>query len=738
MSVRLPPAPVQAEIIAAVWEVFSALLFISGVVPAAFATPWPALILLGSLALSAVLAPKLLALGARGYGIAGLIRMLSWPLAVAPLLGISGSRVLVAALPFGMMAGGMRRAIYRRMLDAPSAELDDEALQKSLRSRLSEAAMVAGILGGHVMLLFSVAFLRTQSQLIFQAWIEIVPALALLGTAGFSLAIRPATRTLLRAIAAGPAGDRSVLTRGLAEGLALPSVLAYLNFGVWLACTAIGIVRIRPGPASFRPGDAVMQLAYGSLFAWGVAFYQRAWHRDALAPAVERLRRWTGTSASVEPGTLRRRMLRSFGLPLLFTAALSLLSSIGLYRALGSELSFQEDFNAISALFASFAILVIAVGGVLARAARDLSVPMTQLARAADQVAHGQLDAAVPRVTGPVEVIVLGESIERMRQGLANTIAELSKERAGLEANVEARTAELRHALDELRRTQAALIQGERLATIGELVAGVAHEIYNPLNAIAGAAVPLADLVADIQEVLAAYQEMEREVLPERRKAIEELRARVDLAGSLDDLRGISTVIKRATERSVRIVQNLRNFSRGSGEPVPTDIHAGLEETLVLLGPRLRQAGIKVLRRLGEIPQVVCQAGEMNQIFMNLLVNAVQALEQSPGGAVRDFGEPMIVIETWLEADLVAVSITDNGPGVPAALAQRVFDPFFTTKPRGQGTGLGLSISTDIARRHGGSVSLEHPGGGGARFICRIPVGKRPSASRVGVQEGGC
>jgi len=411
-------------------------------------------------------------------------------------------------------------------------------------------------------------------------------------------------------------------------------------------------------------------------------------------------------------------MLLDFGLPLLFTAALSLLSSIGLYRALGSALSLREDFNAISALLASFVILVIAVGGVLMRAARELSVPMTRLARAADQVAQGQLDAAVPKVRGPIEVVGLGESIERMRETLAHTIGELSKDRAGLEANVEARTAELRRALEELKRTQAALIQGERLATIGELVAGVAHEINNPLNAIAGAAVPLEELAHGIKEVVEAYQAIEPVLPAEQRRALSELRARVDLAGSLEDLVGISTVIKRASDRSVKIVQNLRNFSSVSGEAVPTDLHIGLEETLMLLAPRLRQAQIQVVRRFGELPPVICRAGEMNQVFMNLLVNAIQALEQAA------IGDATIVIETRTSGEMAEVSITDNGPGVPASLEQRVFDPFFTTKPRGQGTGLGLSISTDIARRHGGSLGLLCPEGGGARFLCRIPVGK--------------
>ena len=716
---HLDRAPLRAEVLAVVWELFSAILFISTVVPAAFDMPWPALILGVSLAVSAVIAPALQAQGARGYAIAGAVRALSWSLAVGPLAWASGPRIIVAGLAFGLMAGALRRAIYRRMLSASDAELDDEALRGALRERLGEAAMMAGILGGHVMLLFSVAFLRTKSQVVFQAWFEFVPALALLGTVGFTLAVRPLTRAILDALRAGPEGDALVLRRGLAQAEALPTLLAYLNFAVWWGCTAIGILRMRPGPVSWQAGDAVMQLAFGSLFACGVVFYQRAWHRETVAPSVERLRAWTGTEEAAEPISLMRRMLRDFGLPLLFTAALSLLASIGLYRALGSGLTVSEDINAVSALFASFSMLVIAVGGVVARAARDLSRPMTQLAQAADRVANGRLDAAVPRVAGPVEIVGLGESIERMRQGLLRTIDELSKERAGLEVNVESRTAELRRALADLKQAQAALIQGERMASIGELVAGVAHEINNPLNAIAGASVPLLDLAASLREMIDAYREAEADLPRERCEALAALRDRLDVEGSLDDLAGIASVIRRATERSVRIVQNLRNFSRVSGEAVPADLHAGLEETLLLLGPRLRHGGVEIERRFGELPLVVCRSEEMNQVFMNLLVNALQALEQ---GTTPD---PRIVLETRVEGDAAVVVITDNGPGVPDSLQQRVFDPFFTTKPRGHGTGLGLSISTDIARRHGGSLRLESRDGGGARFTCRIPVASR-------------
>lgn len=787
----MPPPPLsllrtpraRAELVATGWELFSALLFLSAVVPAALTTPWPAILLLASMALSTALSGALVRRGDRGFAIAAAIRTLSWPLAVLPLagrgapaappswpspLGIGHATppawlgLLVTAVAFGVMAGGMRRAIYRALLRADAADggaseaASARALAAALRPRLAESATAAGIVGGHVMLLFAVAFLRTQSQVVFQAWFEVVPLLALSGTLGFTLAVRPATGAIVAALEAGPSGDRALLARGLARAERLPDVLAYLNFALWLACTAIGIAYVRPGAtAAFTLADGAMQLGFGALFGFGVSFYQRAWHKDSVARAVDLLRAWTGAAGrgGAPPMPLRRRMLRDFGLPLLFTGLLSLFSSIGLYRALATGSTFNEDFNAVTALFASFSLLVLAALGVVARAARELSRPMAQLARAADEVARGRLDAVVPELSGPREVVGLGESVERMRQALSRTIAELERERAGLEENVAARTAELTRALTELRRTQAALIQGERLASIGELVAGVAHEIYNPLNAIAGAAQPIEERAAELRAVLDAYRAAEPELPEERRRALRALRERLQAEAALDDLVGISNVVHRAVERSVRIVTNLKSFSRVSGEALPVDLHAGLEETLLLLGPRLRQARIQVIRRYGDLPPVTCRSGEINQVFMNLLVNAIQALEEAGDAATPPpTGAPAIWVETWIDEDMAAVAIADSGPGVPPDLAQRIFDPFFTTKPRGQGTGLGLSISTDIVRRHGGTLALapapaavddddagddarggdlRRGGLAGARFVCRLPLDPRPSGARL-------
>ncbi|MEZ4298324.1 MAG: ATP-binding protein [Polyangiaceae bacterium] len=723
---RIQNPLVRAEVGALGWELFSALLFAAAVVPAALRMGATELSFLASLALSAALARPLLPRGEAGYALLALVRVAAWPLSVLPLVEETGRGAVVAAFAFGLMAGSMRRAIYRNVLDPIDPSQGHRAVKDSLRLRLTESATTAGIVGGHVMLLFSVAFLRTQSDVMFRAWLQVVPALALLGTLAFALAARPLTRRVVAALDAGPTGDREVLVRGLRQATGLPNRLAYLNFGVWLVCSLVGGVSVK-APAIV--GDAIMQVVFGALFSWGVSFYQRAWHRETCAPAVVHLSRWTGIEVQADRITLQQRMMRDFGLPTVFMAALSLFSSIGLYRALAPQSPLEQDIRSTLALFLSFTLLLIAVGGVVARAARELSRPMTELASSADLVAKGKLDAAVPPVKGPIEVVGLGESVERMRRALASTIAELSQEREGLEANVSARTSELTGALDELRRTQAALIAGERLASIGELMSGVAHEIYNPLNAIAGAAAPLEQIARDLRRAILAHQAALHLLPPAERDRIQAVCEEVDLEASLDDLAGIGAVVKRGVDRSVKIVGNLKTFSRTSGESLPADITSGIEETLVLLGPRLRKTGISVVKDYADLPPIDCRIGELNQVFMNLLVNAIYALEadvapsSDPGAHPEPPPAPEIRIATSIEGGTAAVSISDNGPGVPAPILRRIFDPFFTTKPRGQGTGLGLSISTDIVRRHGGTLSCEPlPEARGARFVCRLPL----------------
>ena len=701
-----------AELAAIGWESLSGLLFATAVSPAVVARPWPVLIFAGSLGASALTSPWM----ARGnkalFQTVDATRAMAWALALLPVVELTGSRALLGAGAFGVMASGVRRALYRYARDLENGGIRAKELVRTLNGRLAESTFVVGVVAGHILMLFLVAFLRTTNDQIRNAWWQVLPWLTLGGTLMFTLAVPRVTSLVTSALAAGSSGPKELLARGATRATRLPGQLALVNFGLWLPCTTFGAFGFR-GLFGWSTGDAAIVVAIGLLFAWGISFYQRAWHLGILAPAVDELRSWGAAStAELHGGSLRRRMLVDFGLPLVFSCTLSLVSSLGLYRALVGPLG--SNAKEVWAVVGSFIVLVMTSGGVIARAARELSRPMSTLAEAADRVGGGGLDVAVPHVVGPDEITRLGASIERMRRTLATTIAELEAERAGLEEKVDARTAALSRALLELKETQAALLHGEKMASLGQLVAGVAHEINNPLNAIAGSIESLVERAGEARRVLDRYRGFERELPAAAQRGMQQLRQEVDLDATLDDLDGIARVIRRSTDRAVRIVSDLLHFSRASSDRVPTDLHAGLDEALSLVGPHMRHANVTIEKDYAVLPELLVRAGEVNQIFLNLLTNAWQAVSGVRPAEIR--------VSTRLLRGAVEVAIEDNGPGVPDELRTRIFDPFFTTKPAGQGTGLGLSISAQIAARHGGSLSVERAPQGGARFVLRLPL----------------
>jgi two-component system, NtrC family, sensor kinase len=704
-----------AELVAIGWESVSGLLFATAVSPAVVARPWPVLIFVLSLVASALASPRM-SRGDKALFVDA-TRAVAWALALLPVVELTGSRAMLGAGAFGVMASGVRRALYRYARDLESGGIRARELQRTLNGRLAESTFVVGVVAGHILMLFLVAFLRTTNDQIRNAWWQVLPWLTLGGTLMFTLAVPRVTSLVTAALAAGPSGPKQLLADGATRATRLPGQLALVNFGLWLACTTLGTFGFR-GLFGWSTGDATIVLAIGLLFAWGISFYQRAWHLGILAPAVEELRSWgAASSADLQGGSLRRRMLVDFGLPLVFSCTLSLVSSLGLYRALVGPLG--SSAKEVWAVIGSFIVLVMTSGGVIVRAARELSRPMSALAEAADRVGGGGLDVAVPHVIGPDEITRLGTSIERMRRTLATTIAELEGERAGLEEKVDARTAALTGALLELKDTQAALLHGEKMASLGQLVAGIAHEINNPLSAIAGSIESLAMRATEARRVLERYRDLERELPAAAQQDLRRLRQEVDLDATLDDLDGIARVIRRSTDRAVRIVGDLLHFSRASTDRVPTDLHAGLDEALSLLGSHLRHENVIVEKDYASLPELWVRAGEVNQVFLNLLTNAWQAVSGQKPAKIR--------VATRLLPTAVEVIIEDNGPGVPEELRTRIFDPFFTTKPAGRGTGLGLSISAQIAARHGGVLSVEDAPHRGARFVLRLPLALAPS-----------
>ncbi|MEL6602656.1 MAG: PAS domain-containing protein [Cyanobacteria bacterium J06614_10] len=275
---------------------------------------------------------------------------------------------------------------------------------------------------------------------------------------------------------------------------------------------------------------------------------------------------------------------------------------------------------------------------------------------------------------------------------------------------------DLEQAFSELQRTQTQLVQTEKMSSLGQLVAGVAHEINNPVSFIYGNVNPANRYAASLIDLLKLYQAH----LPDPPEEIAEELEDLDFDFITEDLMNLLSSMKVGAERIRQIVASLRTFSRkDEAEKKSVDIHQGLDSTLMILAHRLKaephRAKIEVLKDYGDLPLVYCYAGQLNQVFMNILSNGIDALEGTD--------HPQLMISTRLQGDQVKITIGDNGMGMSEAVRSQICNPFFTTKPIGQGTGMGLSISYQIVtERHGGSLETASTPGEGTTFTIQIPL----------------
>lgn len=292
-------------------------------------------------------------------------------------------------------------------------------------------------------------------------------------------------------------------------------------------------------------------------------------------------------------------------------------------------------------------------------------------------------------------------------------------------------SAELAQTLATLQRTQMQLVQSEKMSGLGELVAGIAHEINNPVNFIYG----------NLNHANQYAQDLIRFVAHQQGGVSEEKLARyaeaIDLPFLLHDFPPLLTSMQIGADRIRQIVLSLRNFSRlDEAEMKQVNIHEGLDSTLLILQYRLKAkagtTGIRIIKDYGDLPLVECYASSLNQVFMNLISNAIDALSEKTEAASEEVSCPycQIIIRTRLidSPNLIArIEIIDNGPGIPAALLPKVFNTFFTTKPIGKGTGLGLSISHQIVtERHQGQLHCISQVGQGTTFAIEIPIHQPP------------
>ncbi|WP_313933904.1 MULTISPECIES: ATP-binding protein [Nostocaceae] len=287
------------------------------------------------------------------------------------------------------------------------------------------------------------------------------------------------------------------------------------------------------------------------------------------------------------------------------------------------------------------------------------------------------------------------------------------------EAKFRTKTQQLEETLQELKQAQSQLIQSEKMSSLGQLVAGIAHEINNPVNFIYGNVKYANDYVQDLFHLIELYQQ---HFVPRTPEAHQEINT-IDLDFIRYDLPKVLDSMNIGAERIRQIVLSLRNFSRVDEEGMKlVNIHEGIDNALLLLQNRLKSqpesTGIEVIKEYGDLPQVMCHPGQMNQVFMSLLTNAIDALAEVA------ITHPQIQIRTQLQAsDRIKISITDNGPGINAKIRDRIFDPFFTTKPVGKGTGMGLSISYQIiVKKHRGELYCVSTPGGGTEFVISIPT----------------
>ncbi|MDJ1176735.1 hybrid sensor histidine kinase/response regulator [Roseofilum capinflatum] len=313
------------------------------------------------------------------------------------------------------------------------------------------------------------------------------------------------------------------------------------------------------------------------------------------------------------------------------------------------------------------------------------------------------------------------EVLARVRNQL--TIRELTFK---LEQKVAARTAALLGAFESLQDTQIQLVQSEKMATLGQLVAGIAHEINNPLGFITNNLQFAQEGVESLMEHLQIYQQE----YPQPTEAIVEHSEHIDLEYLLEDLPNLLDSIKVGSDRIQQLSVSLRKFSRkNSDKPVESDIHDGLESTLLILKHRLKsnanRSEIEIIKEYQELPQILCYPEQLNQVFMNLLANSIDALDErceKQGDSSAQACQITIATEFISDRSQIQIRITDNGLGIPEDIQSQIFDYQFTTKPAGKGTGIGLAIVHQIIQRHDGLLECHSTPQQGTTFTISLPI----------------
>jgi len=349
--------------------------------------------------------------------------------------------------------------------------------------------------------------------------------------------------------------------------------------------------------------------------------------------------------------------------------------------------------------------------------AKGITIPLKNLIHSATTISQGNFNQRVP-VQSADEVGVLATSFNKMARTIHSREEQLQELNRNLEDIVRDRTMELENSHEALKRAyfdlqsaQEQLVQTEKMASLGQLVAGIAHEIKNPLNFIYGNTGFLADYTEKIQDLLAAVERLSS-ISEEDREEIEHMKEEIHYSFIKQDLKILIDNFADGSNRINAIVSDLRAFSRmDTGVASEVDIHASLEMSLNLLRNQYKNR-IEIHKEYGDVPKIQGYPGKLNQVFMNLLSNAFHAIETK--------GE--VWIKTRYGKGKAEIEITDNGAGISQENIKRIFEPFFTTKPVGKGTGLGLSISYGIVEQHHGKIQVASSPGKGSTFTVTLPI----------------
>jgi two-component system, NtrC family, sensor kinase len=336
-------------------------------------------------------------------------------------------------------------------------------------------------------------------------------------------------------------------------------------------------------------------------------------------------------------------------------------------------------------------------------------------------VSQAYQDADADRTTIERSLELMSTELNARNEQLRSDLVERQRARDELQQRNDEQQALIRR----LEEAQGQLLQAEKMASIGQLAAGVAHEINNPIGYVTSNLGTLQRYVRDLLDIVAAFEAQSAMLPPEQAGELRQLLVDREYDYLREDVVALLDESRSGVQRVRQIVQDLKDFSHaGEQEWQWADLHKGLDSTLNIVHNEIKYVA-DVERRYGELPQVMCLASQLNQVFMNLLVNAAHAL------ATLGRRGRIVVTTGRLGEEEVFVEVADDGCGIAAEHLHRIFDPFFTTKPVGKGTGLGLSLSYGIVRRHGGRIEVEGRPGVGAIFRVCLPIGQEGVEPRV-------